>query len=180
MTASLLISEMDQSNNSLKCSMRKFIKSTLFEDKDFQRWICTEGDCSASTFDELEEAYKSYKGSHESRMLFEGAFDMTHSGHFNAVRQAKESCGFLVLGVNGDEEITKHKGPPIMTNDERVRMFKACKWVDEVVGDLPYVPTLDLLDTVNCKYIGHGDDIILGPDGKSIYSPFEEQGRMRY
>lgn len=30
------------------------------------------------------------------------------------------------------EEIAKHKGPPVFTEDERYKMVRAVKWVDEV------------------------------------------------
>jgi ethanolamine-phosphate cytidylyltransferase len=35
---------------------------------------------------------------------------------------------------------------------------RACKWVDEVVENVPYDPTLQLLDSLNCTHIAHGDD----------------------
>jgi ethanolamine-phosphate cytidylyltransferase len=38
-----------------------------------------------------------------------------------------------VVGLNTDEEIRKHKGPPIMSEEERFEAVSACKWVDEVV-----------------------------------------------
>ena len=33
--------------------------------------------------------------------------------------QAKAMGGWLVVGVHTDEEITKHKGPPVFTQEER-------------------------------------------------------------
>lgn len=112
--------------------------------------------------------------------MIDGVFDMTHSGHYNAIRQAKSVIKHLVVAVNSQEEVTQIKGAPIMNEQERMVMIKACKWVDEVPDKAtPYVPTIELLDELNCQYIGHGDDIILGADGKSIFSPFVDQGRMR-
>lgn len=96
---------------------------------------------------------------------------MMHSGHFNAIRKSKLLCRELVVGVNSDADIIKCKGPPIMNGEERASMVRACKWVDEVQMDTAYVPDLDLIDSFNCQYIGHGDDII-EVNGKSIYSPF--------
>lgn len=31
------------------------------------------------------------------------------------------------------EEITKHKGPPVFTQEERYKMVRGIKWVDEVI-----------------------------------------------
>jgi ethanolamine-phosphate cytidylyltransferase len=38
----------------------------------------------------------------------------------------------LVVGVHNDEEIKKHKGPPVFNEQERYRMVRGIKWVDEV------------------------------------------------
>ena len=62
----------------------------------------------------------------------DGCFDMIHSGHYNALRQAKACGDILVVGVISDEEVEKAKGPPVLTWDERADIIRACKWVDEV------------------------------------------------
>jgi len=56
-------------------------------------------------------------------------------------------------------EITKHKGPPVFTEQERYKMVRAIKWVDKVVEDAPYVTTLETLEEYNCAFCVHGDDI---------------------
>ena len=40
---------------------------------------------------------------------------MVHFGHANSLRQAKKMGDHLIVGVHTDEEITKHKGPPVFT-----------------------------------------------------------------
>ncbi len=57
------------------------------------------------------------------------------------------------------EEITKHKGPPVFTEQERYKMVRAIKWVDQVVENAPYVTTLETLEEYNCAFCVHGDDI---------------------
>ena len=71
---------------------------------------------------------------------------MVHFGHANSLRQAKAMGDYLVVGVHTDEEITCHKGPPVFSEEERYRMVRAIKWVDEVVEAAPYVTTLETLD----------------------------------
>lgn len=44
---------------------------------------------------------------------------MVHFGHANSLRQAKALGDYLVVGVHTDEEITKNKGPPVFTEQER-------------------------------------------------------------
>jgi ethanolamine-phosphate cytidylyltransferase len=102
---------------------------------------------------------------------------MVHFGHANACRQAKLMGTYLIVGVHSDglylifkiykflsndfylEEITKHKGPPVFTEQERYKMVRAIKWVDQVVENAPYVTTLETLVEYNCAFCVHGDDI---------------------
>jgi ethanolamine-phosphate cytidylyltransferase len=114
------------------------------------------------------------------RMYMDGCFDMVHSGHFNAIRQAKALTDFLVVGVISDEEIEFHKGPPVMSLAERSEIVAACKWVDEIATDnIPYNPTLPLMDKLNCQYVAHGDDLALGADGQDSYYEIKKAGRMK-
>ncbi|EGR30689.1 hypothetical protein IMG5_125800 [Ichthyophthirius multifiliis] len=101
-----------------------------------------------------------------------------HSGHFNAIRQAKQYCEVLVVGVIAQDEITKRKGPPVLQYEERLAIAKACKWADEICENAPYDPTIELLDRLNCSHVAHGDDMIIGPDGSDAYSMFKESNRM--
>ena len=50
---------------------------------------------------------------------FINSFDIVHFGHANALRQAKALGDYLVVGVHTDEEISKHKGPPVFSEKER-------------------------------------------------------------
>lgn len=50
----------------------------------------------------------------------DGCFDMMHYGHANALRQAKALGDYLIVGVHSDAEIRKNKGPPVMSEKERL------------------------------------------------------------
>lgn len=81
-----------------------------------------------------------------TKNYIDGAFDLIHSGHYNAIRQSKAFGDILVVGVNSDADILKTKGPTVMNCAERSEIFRHCKFVDEVVPDTPYTPTLEFLD----------------------------------
>lgn len=82
------------------------------------------------------------------RVYMDGCFDMMHFGHANALRQAKSLGDYLVgsfisfflfiklrrkvVGLCSDEEIIRHKGPPVMNEKERYAAVASVKWVDEV------------------------------------------------
>ena len=60
--------------------------------------------------------------SHITKVLIKNShysYDMVHFGHANALRQAKALGDKLIVGIHNDAEITKHKGPPVFTQEER-------------------------------------------------------------
>lgn len=63
------------------------------------------------------------------RAYIDGCYDIMHSGHYNAIRQAKSLCDELVVGIHSNAEILRQKGPPVMSDEERLATVRACKWV---------------------------------------------------
>lgn len=58
----------------------------------------------------------------------DGAFDLTHFGHANAFRQARELGCWLIVGVNSDASIAACKGtPPLMSESERIAVVRGCR-----------------------------------------------------
>ncbi|XP_040186738.1 ethanolamine-phosphate cytidylyltransferase [Rana temporaria] len=113
------------------------------------------------------------------RVWCDGCYDMVHYGHSNQLRQARAMGDYLIVGVHTDEEIARHKGPPVFTQEERYKMVRAIKWVDEIVPGAPYVTTLDTLDKYNCDFCVHGNDITLTVDGKDTYEEVKNAQRYR-
>jgi len=122
------------------------------------------------------------KSRKEVRIFMDGAFDMLHYGHMNAFRLARSLGTHLVVGVNSDESITECKGAPMMNDGERLTMVSACKFVDEVVPDCPYVMNREYLDYViekyNIDYVVHGDDPCF-VDGKDVYEAAKQAGKFK-
>lgn len=113
------------------------------------------------------------------RVWCDGCYDMVHFGHANSLRQAKALGDYLIVGVHTDADIAKHKGPPVFTEEERYKMVRGIKWVDEVVEGAPYVTTLETLDKYNCDFCVHGDDITMTADGVDTYHLVKAAGRYR-
>lgn len=113
------------------------------------------------------------------RIYADGVFDFMHSGHFNALRQASKLGDVLVVGVVSDEECALHKGPTVFTCKERADMIRKCKWVDEVIEDVVYYPTLQTVEDAKCDFYSHGDDIIYYADGTDSLSIFRDAGKLR-
>ena len=120
--------------------------------------------------------------SKEIRIFMDGAFDLLHFGHMNAFRLGKSLGTRLIVGVNSDESIRTCKGEPFMNDQERLTMVSACKFVDEVVPDCPYIMNKEYLDHViqNYKidYVIHGDDPCI-VDGRDVYETAKAAGKYR-
>ncbi|KAJ3066950.1 hypothetical protein HDU99_003685, partial [Rhizoclosmatium hyalinum] len=85
--------------------------------------------------------------------------------------------GYLVVGVHSDAEILKNKGPTVMTEQERYAAVAACKWVDEVVPNAPYLTSLEWMDKYGCQICAHGDDVTTMADGSDCYQLVKDAGR---
>lgn len=101
-----------------------------------------------------------------------GVFDMFHIGHLNLLRQAKEHCDILVVGINSDElvESYKHK-KTIISQEQRRDIVASIRYVDKAV----IVTTLDKLDAWE-KY--KFDALFIGDDWKGSERWNETETKM--
>ena len=120
----------------------------------------------------------SYNSS-EYKVFMDGCFDLLHSGHFNAIRQANKLGDQLYIGLVTDDDIIKHKEFGLMKINERARLVNACKWVNGIYKDVPYVPHPEFLDKNKLDCIAHGDDPCLGLDGEDVYKEFKKLNKYR-
>lgn len=67
-------------------------------------------------------------------VLVTGGFDPIHSGHIEYFKAAAMLGSKLVVGVNSDEWLTRKKGSPFMTIEERTSIIKELRCVDEVIA----------------------------------------------
>lgn len=61
-------------------------------------------------------------------------FDLFHAGHVMMLKEAKEQCDYLIVGLQTDPTIDRpEKNKPVQGVFERFIQLQACKFVDEVV-----------------------------------------------
>lgn len=72
-------------------------------------------------------------------------FDLLHAGHIGMLREAKQHCDYLIVGLQTDPTIDRPdtKNKPVQTLVERYAQLNAVKFVDEIV---PYQTEQDVTD----------------------------------
>jgi glycerol-3-phosphate cytidylyltransferase len=72
-------------------------------------------------------------------------FDLLHAGHIGMLREAKQHCDYLIVGLQTDPTIDRPttKNKPVQTLVERYAQLNAVKFVDEIV---PYQTEEDVID----------------------------------
>ena len=71
-------------------------------------------------------------------------FDLLHAGHIQMLREAKEQCDYLLVGLQMDPSVDREeKNAPVQNIVERYTQLKAVKYVDEII---PYGTEQDLKD----------------------------------
>ncbi len=67
-----------------------------------------------------------------------GVFDLCHPGHILMLKECKEHCDFLTIGLNCGNEFSKlinpQKNSPIFSLSERKLIIESIKYVDEVIA----------------------------------------------
>lgn len=62
------------------------------------------------------------------------AFDLLHAGHIMMLREAKQQCDYLIVGLQTDPTIDRpNKNRPVQSVVERYIQLNACKYVDEII-----------------------------------------------
>jgi len=88
-------------------------------------------------------------------------FDLLHAGHILMLKEAKEQCDYLIVGLQVDPSIDRtSKNSPVQSLFERQIQISAVKYVDEVIV---YQTEEDLKDILESLHI---DVRILGEEYK--------------
>jgi len=72
------------------------------------------------------------------------AFDVLHAGHYLMLKDAKEHCDILIVGLHTDPNIDRSsKNIPIQSLEERRVQLEGCRYIDEIIE---YATEDDLLN----------------------------------
>ena len=71
-------------------------------------------------------------------------FDLLHAGHVTMLREAKDQCDYLIVGLQTDPSLDRpEKNAPVQTVVERYTQLNGIRYVDEII---PYNSEKDLED----------------------------------
>ena len=94
-----------------------------------------------------------------TRVYTDMVADLFHYGHVELLRRASELGDELIVGIHSDDTVASYKRRPVMTMDERVRVVRGCRHVDEVVPDAPLELTRPYIERHRVDVVVHGDDL---------------------
>jgi len=105
-----------------------------------------------------------------------GVFDMFHIGHLNILKNAKEYCDYLIVGVSTDELVKSYKNKtPIIPFTERLEIVEAIKYVDRVVPQTS-MSKLAAWQELHFDVMLHGSDLKNADLYKSVVQELNEVG----
>ena len=112
---------------------------------------------------------KQWKNTGDTVVFTNGCFDIIHRGHIEILSAAKEKGNHLVVGLNGDQSVTRLKGNdrPLQPFEDRAMILDAIKSVDMVVGFEENTPAKIILHFLPDILVKGGDyttDTIVGAD----------------
>ncbi|KAG5653407.1 hypothetical protein H0H81_000694 [Sphagnurus paluster] len=133
------------------------------------------------TVDEIQDYTRRSLGVSESgssssrtrRVYVDGIFDGFNVGHALQLRQAKLSFPsvYLIVGVYPDHQLQLHGYIASLPDVERCEVVRHCRWVDELIGDAPWVLDSQFLDN-------HKIDYVALDEGTSV-DPAYDKARIR-
>jgi glycerol-3-phosphate cytidylyltransferase len=92
------------------------------------------------------------------------AFDLFHAGHVEMLRECKNQCDYLIVGLQSDPTIDRpEKNKPVQSLYERYVQLRACRYVDEIIV---YDTEHDLINLLGIEPITHR---FVGVEYKNTY-----------
>ena len=90
-----------------------------------------------------------------------GAFDLLHAGHIVMLKEARQNCDYLIVGLQTDPSIDRQeKNQPVQSVYERYMQLQAVKYVDEIITYDTEQSLIDLLESTDIHLRFVGEDYV--------------------
>jgi len=91
------------------------------------------------------------------RGFIAGAFDVIHPGYIQMLKDAKQRCDFLIIGLHENPEVNR-KLKPVLSLDERTEILYSIRYIDQVIPYKGEEGLLELLKDLHPAVRFLGDD----------------------
>ena len=86
-----------------------------------------------------------------------GVFDLFHIGHVNILKNSKELCDKLIVGVTTDELVKYKFKKAVIPFSERIEIIRSCKYVDVAIPQYD-MNKVDTIKRLKASFLFVGDD----------------------
>ena len=88
-----------------------------------------------------------------------GSFDLLHAGHILMLKEIKNQCHYLMVGLQSDPSIDRNdKNSPIQSIEERRIQLEAVKYIDQIIEYDTEEDSVNLLKEIRPEIRFVGED----------------------
>ncbi|MCO4763098.1 MAG: adenylyltransferase/cytidyltransferase family protein [Myxococcales bacterium] len=104
-----------------------------------------------------------------------GVYDLFHIGHLNLLRNARNLCDRLIVGVTTDDLVAYKNKRSVIPFSERIEIVRACRHVDAVVPQ-EELDKFEAWKKLRFDVLFVGDDWFASDRWKELDAKFKEVG----
>ncbi len=104
-----------------------------------------------------------------------GVYDLFHIGHLNLLKNAKNLCDKLIVGISSDELVSYKNKKAVINHQERMEIVRSIKHVDAVVPQND-MDKFKMWERLKFDIMFVGDDWFNTPKWKELDKQFKEVG----
>lgn len=104
-----------------------------------------------------------------------GVYGLFHIGHLNLLRNARNLCDRLIVGVTTDELVAYKNKRSVIPFSERIEIVRACRYVDAVVPQ-EELDKFEAWQKLRFDVLFVGDDWFASDRWKELEARFDEVG----
>ncbi len=104
-----------------------------------------------------------------------GVYDLFHIGHLNLLKNAKNLCDKLIVGVSSDELVAYKNKKAVINHQERMEIVRSIKHVDAVVPQND-MDKFKMWERLKFDIMFVGDDWFNSPKWKELDKQFKKVG----
>ena len=104
-----------------------------------------------------------------------GVYDLFHIGHLNLLKNAKNLCDKLIVGISSDELVSYKNKKAVINHQERMEIVRSIKHVDAVIPQND-MDKFKIWERLKFDIMFVGDDWFNSPKWKELDNQFKEVG----